>query len=97
MRHCLRIHETVRSLVFARTSPLPPAVIPQSFIARRPFLSPHRYVFAQTIVQVLKRCGDELIRENIMIQAANLKGFELGLLLPQPVGSPGGLANRRVQ
>ena len=40
------------------------------------------YVIAQTIVQVLKQCGDELTRENFMRQAANLKGFELGLLLP---------------
>jgi branched-chain amino acid transport system substrate-binding protein len=31
---------------------------------------------------VLKQCGDELTRENIMRQAANLKDFELGLLLP---------------
>ena len=34
------------------------------------------------MVQVLKRCGDELTRENVMRQAANLKDFELGLLLP---------------
>jgi len=34
------------------------------------------------LVQVLKQCGDELTRENIMKQAANLKDFELGLLLP---------------
>jgi branched-chain amino acid transport system substrate-binding protein len=34
------------------------------------------------MVQVLKQCGDELTRENIMKQAANLKDFELGLLLP---------------
>jgi len=34
------------------------------------------------MVQVLKQCGDELTRENIMKQAANLKNFELGLLLP---------------
>ena len=34
------------------------------------------------MVQVLKQCGDELTRENVMRQAANLKNFELGLLLP---------------
>jgi branched-chain amino acid transport system substrate-binding protein len=34
------------------------------------------------MVQVLKQCGDELTRENVMKQAANLKDFELGLLLP---------------
>jgi branched-chain amino acid transport system substrate-binding protein len=37
---------------------------------------------AQTLVQVLKQCGDELTRENVMRQAANLKELELGLLLP---------------
>ena len=40
------------------------------------------YAAAETMVQVLKQCGDELTRENIMKQAANLKNFELGLLLP---------------
>ncbi len=43
------------------------------------------YVIAQTIVQVLKQCGDELTRENVMRQAANLKDFELGLLLPERI------------
>jgi branched-chain amino acid transport system substrate-binding protein len=37
---------------------------------------------AGTIVQVLKQCGDDLSRENIMKQAANLKDLELPLLLP---------------
>ena len=40
------------------------------------------YLLAQTLVQVLKLCGDELTRENVMKQAANLKDLELGLLLP---------------
>jgi branched-chain amino acid transport system substrate-binding protein len=44
--------------------------------------SVYGYLTAQTIVQVLKQCGDELTRENVMRQAANLKDFELGLLLP---------------
>jgi branched-chain amino acid transport system substrate-binding protein len=44
--------------------------------------SVYGYLTAQTLVQVLKQCGDELTRENIMKQAANLKDFELGLLLP---------------
>jgi branched-chain amino acid transport system substrate-binding protein len=39
-------------------------------------------MLAQTLVQVLKQCGDDLTRENVMKQAANLKDFELGLLLP---------------
>jgi len=37
---------------------------------------------AQTLVQVLKQCGSDLSRENIMKQAASLKNLELPLLLP---------------
>jgi branched-chain amino acid transport system substrate-binding protein len=40
------------------------------------------YTAAQTMVQVLKQCGDDLTRENVMKQAANLKALELPLLLP---------------
>jgi branched-chain amino acid transport system substrate-binding protein len=44
--------------------------------------SVYGYLLAQTMVQVLKQCGDELTRANIMKQATSLKDFELGLLLP---------------
>jgi branched-chain amino acid transport system substrate-binding protein len=44
--------------------------------------SVYGYLTAQTLVQVLKQCGDELTRENVMKQAANLKDLELGMLLP---------------
>ena len=40
------------------------------------------YMYAKTLEQVLKQCGDDLTRENIMKQAANLKDFHLPLLLP---------------
>src|ERR1700729_4210423 len=40
------------------------------------------YGVAQTLVQVLKQCGDDLTRENIMKQAANLKDFRTDVLLP---------------
>ena len=40
------------------------------------------YTSAMTMVQVLKQCGDDLTRENIMKQAANLKDLELPMLLP---------------
>ena len=40
------------------------------------------YAFAQTLEQVLRQAGDDLTRENIMKQAASLKDFRLGLLLP---------------
>ncbi|MCC8977632.1 ABC transporter substrate-binding protein [Bradyrhizobium acaciae] len=37
---------------------------------------------AQTLVQVLKQCGDNLTRENIMKQAASLHDFRTEVLLP---------------
>jgi ABC-type branched-subunit amino acid transport system substrate-binding protein len=40
------------------------------------------YGVAQTLVQVLKQCGDDLTRANIMKQAANLKDFRTEILLP---------------
>ncbi|WP_407177144.1 ABC transporter substrate-binding protein [Bradyrhizobium sp. STM 3562] len=40
------------------------------------------YSVAQTLVQVLKQCGDNLTRENVMKQAANLKDFRVEMLLP---------------
>jgi branched-chain amino acid transport system substrate-binding protein len=40
------------------------------------------YLAAQTLVEVLKRCGDDLTRNNIMKQAAGLENLELGMLLP---------------
>jgi branched-chain amino acid transport system substrate-binding protein len=40
------------------------------------------YTNAQLLVHVLKRCGDDLTRENVMKQAADLRDLELPLLLP---------------
>ena len=40
------------------------------------------YASAQTMEQVLKQCGDNLTRENVMKQAANLKNVDIGVLLP---------------
>jgi ABC-type branched-subunit amino acid transport system substrate-binding protein len=37
---------------------------------------------AATVVQVLKQCGDDLTRENVMRQAANLHHLELPMPLP---------------
>ena len=37
---------------------------------------------AAMLISVLKQCGDDLSRENIMRQAANLKDLELPMLLP---------------
>jgi branched-chain amino acid transport system substrate-binding protein len=40
------------------------------------------YTVAQTLVHVLKQCGDNLTRENVMKQAAGVTDLELGGLLP---------------
>ena len=37
---------------------------------------------SRTMVQVLKQCGDDLTRDNVMKQAANLKNFRVETLLP---------------
>jgi branched-chain amino acid transport system substrate-binding protein len=42
----------------------------------------YAYIAAQTMEQVLKQCGNDLSRDNVMKQAANLKAFVPGLLLP---------------
>src|SRR3979490_2646610 len=42
----------------------------------------YAYTVAQGLVHVLKACGDNLTRENIMKQAASIKGLELGGLVP---------------
>jgi branched-chain amino acid transport system substrate-binding protein len=43
---------------------------------------PYGYAAAQTMVQVLKQCGDNLTRENVMKQAASLKDFTPDTLIP---------------
>jgi branched-chain amino acid transport system substrate-binding protein len=40
------------------------------------------YARAYTLAQVLKQCGDDLTRENVMKQAANLKHLKVPMLLP---------------
>jgi len=40
------------------------------------------YSQARTLVQVLKQCGDNLSRENVMKQAASLRDFDTGVSLP---------------
>jgi branched-chain amino acid transport system substrate-binding protein len=40
------------------------------------------YSTAQLMVHVLKQCGDDLTRENVLKQATNLKNVELDLSLP---------------
>jgi branched-chain amino acid transport system substrate-binding protein len=40
------------------------------------------YNTAQALVYLLKQCGDDLTRDNVMRHAVNLKEVELGMLLP---------------
>jgi len=40
------------------------------------------YAVTATLVEVLKRCGDTLTRDNVMKQAAGLKELEVPMLLP---------------
>ena len=57
----------------------------QGLSGRRELTPPQRlvgYGVAQTLVQVLKQCGDNLTRENVMKQAASLKDFRTEVLLP---------------
>jgi branched-chain amino acid transport system substrate-binding protein len=42
----------------------------------------YAYIVAQGLVHVLKACGDDLTRENVMKQAASLKDYEPAGLLP---------------
>jgi ABC-type branched-subunit amino acid transport system substrate-binding protein len=39
------------------------------------------YISAETLVEVLRRCGDDLSRANVMRQASNLKDVRIGMLL----------------
>jgi branched-chain amino acid transport system substrate-binding protein len=40
------------------------------------------YSFVQTMVHVLKQCGNDLTRENVMRQAASIRDLKLPMLLP---------------
>jgi ABC-type branched-subunit amino acid transport system substrate-binding protein len=42
----------------------------------------YAYTVSGALIELLKQCGDDLTRENIMRQAANLKDIKLPLLMP---------------
>jgi branched-chain amino acid transport system substrate-binding protein len=42
----------------------------------------YAYTVSQTLVRVLKQCGDDLSRRNLMRQAANIRDLGLPMLLP---------------
>jgi hypothetical protein len=47
------------------------------------------YAAAETLAEVLKRCGDDLSRDNVMRQAAALREYQGSLLLPGVMMSTG--------
>jgi branched-chain amino acid transport system substrate-binding protein len=49
---------------------------------RKSIFTTYGYSAAELLVQVLRQCGDDVSRENIMRQAAALKDVKLDLLLP---------------
>jgi ABC-type branched-subunit amino acid transport system substrate-binding protein len=49
---------------------------------RNSIFNTYGYSAAELLVKLLEQCGDNLTRENVMKQAANLKNVELSLLLP---------------
>jgi len=45
-------------------------------------LNVYGYITSQLLIQVLKQCGDDLTRDNVLKQATSLNKVELDLLLP---------------
>src|SRR5204863_577740 len=45
-------------------------------------LTTYGYTVAEAMVEVLKRCGDDFSRDNLVRQAASLKSLRLPMLLP---------------
>jgi len=44
--------------------------------------APNGFVAAQLMAEVLRRCGDDLTRANVLQQATHLQGFSMPMLLP---------------
>ena len=44
--------------------------------------APNGFIAAQLMAEVLRRCGDDLTRANVLRQATSLKGFSMPMLLP---------------
>jgi ABC-type branched-subunit amino acid transport system substrate-binding protein/TRAP-type uncharacterized transport system substrate-binding protein len=51
-------------------------------ISKSNSLTVFSYLIANAMVEVLKKCGDDLSRENVMKQATALKGLQLPMLIP---------------
>ena len=52
------------------------------------FAAGYGYMVAQALVVVLEQCKNDLSRDNIMAQAANLKNVPLPLLMPGSSSTP---------
>ena len=46
------------------------------------FIALSGYVIAQGIAQAIKRCGDDLTRENLLKQSTSMKGQRFKMMLP---------------
>ena len=46
------------------------------------YLNVYAFAISATLVEVLKRCGDDLTRANITKQASNPRGLRVPMLLP---------------
>jgi CO dehydrogenase/acetyl-CoA synthase alpha subunit len=83
-RKMLRAIRDLGNVSVAVAAPLAPVETEPT----RPDDAERRQLVAQTLVHVLKQCGDDLTRENVMKEALNLKGLELGMLLPGITSTP---------
>ena len=53
-----------------------------SDVSKSNSLTVFSYLIANAMVEVLKKCGDDLSRENVMKQATALKGLQIPMLIP---------------
>ncbi len=76
---------SVSILDFVIMMPLAPQFHDQWKLTAHEFgllVSTYAYAAASTLVETLKRAGDNLTRENIMKVAASIQGLQIPLLLP---------------
>jgi len=51
-------------------------------VSRSNSLTVYGYMIANVMVEVLRKCGDDLSRDNVMKQAASLKSLQIPMLVP---------------
>lgn len=47
-----------------------------------PYFAVMGYSVGQMMVELLRRCGDNLTRENLLSVATNIKGYQLPMFIP---------------